>query len=326
MTARARSIAVLTASLLFAPVVAYAEGPTAGTAPPAAQVQQAREHFQRGVKLYEEEDYRASLIEFKRAYELAPNWAVLYNVGQSHYQLREYASALATMERYVAEGGAQIPPDRRAQVDREMAELRGRVAHVTLQVNVPDADITVDDVSVGKSPLPRAEVMSAGRHKIAATKAGYTTTAKTVDIAGGDTLSIPLELAETAHAETATAAPQGKPSYVPAALAFGAGGVGVVLGSVFGIVAKQNKSSLDSECPDKSHCPQSAQSDIDSLSRNATISTIGFAVGIVGIGTGVVLLLTAKGGGDEQPPPASQQGARVEPWIGAGSAGLRGTF
>jgi len=60
-------------------------------------VREAGKHFQRGVTLYNETDYRAALVEFRRAYDLAPNAAVLYNIGETEYQLRDYASALITL-------------------------------------------------------------------------------------------------------------------------------------------------------------------------------------------------------------------------------------
>ena len=40
---------------------------------------EARAHFSRGVEFYKEGDYRTALIEFKRAYEVLPNYKVLYN-------------------------------------------------------------------------------------------------------------------------------------------------------------------------------------------------------------------------------------------------------
>ncbi|HEY6459174.1 MAG TPA: hypothetical protein VIY73_03455, partial [Polyangiaceae bacterium] len=66
------------------PAPASASGPAPSS--DLSDLTQAREHFGRGVRMYQEDDFRGALIEFSRAYELAPNWAVLYNVGQSHYQ------------------------------------------------------------------------------------------------------------------------------------------------------------------------------------------------------------------------------------------------
>ena len=61
-------------------------------------MEEGRKHFQAGVQFYKENDFRAALIEFKRAYELAPNFKVLYNLGQTSLELQDYASALRSFE------------------------------------------------------------------------------------------------------------------------------------------------------------------------------------------------------------------------------------
>ncbi|MDI3281996.1 hypothetical protein [Polyangium sp. 15x6] len=57
------------------------------------------------------------------------------------------------------------------------------------------------------------------------------------------------------------------------------------------------------------------------IDTKATLSTALFVVGGVGLTAGVVLLLTAP-----KAKPASPTKASVEPWVGIGSVGLRGTF
>ncbi|HEY2514085.1 MAG TPA: PEGA domain-containing protein [Polyangiaceae bacterium] len=323
------SSALLAIALTTAPLAAQAQAP----APPGAEggsdaVTQARQHFMRGVKLYEEDDFRSALIEFNRAYELAPNWGVLYNIGQSYYQLRDYANGLRTLERYAREGGAQIAPERRAQIDKEMAELRGRVAHVTLTSNVEGAEITLDDASIGRTPLAEPALIGTGRHKLSISRPGYVPVTKTVDIAGGDRLTIPLDLAEVPRegepgAAAQTAAVVEAPSHAPAFVVGGIGVAGVVVGAIFGGLAIGNKSSLNGECDAAKHCTASSQPDIDAFSRNTTISTVGFSVGLVGLAAGTIIFLTERPKTEPTPVPAA---LRVTPWVGPGSAGVSGTF
>jgi hypothetical protein len=326
---RNRWIALLVVSALTAaPLNATAE--TKHPAPSAEAVASARAHFARGVKLYEEDDFRAALIEFSRAYELAPNWGVLFNVGQSYYQLRDYAGALRTLERYEAEGGAQIPSDRRAQIDRELDELRGRVAHVTLTANVAGADFSLDDAAIGRSPLAGPILIGAGRHRLSASKAGYLPTVRIVDIAGSDDVAIALELREEeARPPVATA---DSPSYAGAAVTLGLGVAGIAVGSVFGVAAVGNKSNLNKECNTAKACPAAAQGDIDGLSRNGVISTVGFGVGGAALALGAYLFFherskeRANAGSPRPGSPIGESGATVTPWLGFGAAGLAGSF
>ena len=89
---------------------------------------QAGEHFDRGVGLYGEADYRAALVEFKRAYEIAPNAAVLYNLGQTYFQLQNYASALDSFTRYLSESGES--PSHKAEVENAIKTLKTRVGTI----------------------------------------------------------------------------------------------------------------------------------------------------------------------------------------------------
>jgi hypothetical protein len=285
---RCTALAVALA-LAAAPIGALAQAP-----PPAGEdpIAQASAHFQRGVRLYQEDDFRASLIEFNRAYELAPNWAVLCNIGQSQYQLREYPAALKTLEKYVEAGGEAIPAERRAQVDREIAELRGRVAHVTLASNTQGADLTLDDAPLGKTPTGEAVVVGAGRHKFAASKVGFVATSKMVDITGGDILTVQLDLIP----ETPTpAVVRSAPNYTAAIVSGAVGVAGIAVGTAFGIMAINNRSALNKDCDAAKVCPSASQGDINSYSTNGTISTVGFGVGVVGVALGAYFFFHERG-------------------------------
>jgi hypothetical protein len=156
---------------------------------PAAGVE-AGKHFQRGVTLYNEADFRAALVEFRRAYETAPNAAVLYNIGQTYYQLQNYAAALMALGRYLTEAGPTAP--HRREVEQTIDTLQTRVGKVAVSTSAPGADITVDDELVGKTPLDDAVLVSIGRRKITALRDGRVTETRFVDVAAGDTITVSL--------------------------------------------------------------------------------------------------------------------------------------
>ena len=146
-------ICPLAASLtLFLTSVAGAQS----RASSSTQAPDAGTHFDRGATFYSEGDYGAALIEFKRAYELSPHWQVLFNIGQSYFQLRDYANALVTLQRFANEGGDRIDRDDRATIDNELPDLANRVARVTVSSNLAGATISVDDQVVGVEPVARA--------------------------------------------------------------------------------------------------------------------------------------------------------------------------
>lgn len=190
---------ILAVALLCTASVANADGTDDG-----------RAHFQRGVEFYKESDFRGALIEFKRAYEAAPNYKVLYNLGQTNLELQDYAGALTAFRRYLDDGGKDVPPARVAQVESELRKLAGRVAKVSVKTNLEGADIQVDDVTVAKAPA--TVLVSAGRRKFAVTKSGSPSQSRTVDVAGGDDLSVELEVATAPPPPAPTSAPPAAPT------------------------------------------------------------------------------------------------------------------
>jgi hypothetical protein len=136
--------------------------------------------------------------------------------------------------------------------------------------------------------------------------------------------SAPVEPAPAAAAPPAPAA-SSSPNRTPAYVVLGIGAAGLVVGTIFGVVALGNKSSLDSDCPaGKNACPSTKGADVSSLNSslntNAGLSSVGFGVGIVGAVVGGILFLLASS-------DAPKTGAlEVKPWLGLGSGGLNGTF
>ena len=84
-----RTIALCLSLSLSAPL-AYAQG----SAPSKAQIDEARQRRDRGLKLYEDGAWDAALSEFQRAYDLAPTYKLLYNLALAHRQLNDYAAAV----------------------------------------------------------------------------------------------------------------------------------------------------------------------------------------------------------------------------------------
>jgi hypothetical protein len=152
---------------------------------------EAGRHFDHGVVLYGEADYPAALAEFRRAYALAPNSAVLFNIGEAQYQLQDYASALATFNRYLVEA----PPGaaHRLDVENNIEVLRTRVGHLTITTVPVGAEVAVDDQPAGKTPLEDRVVVSVGHRKVSATFPNGPPVVRYVEVAADDDLSVTLQ-------------------------------------------------------------------------------------------------------------------------------------
>lgn len=214
----------------------------ASSASAQEQEREANTHFQRAVQLYAETDYRAALVEFKRAYEIAPHVTVLYNIGQAYYQLQNYAEALTTFERFLAEGGTT----HRADVESAVAVLKTRVGRIDVTTAGPGWEITIDDEARGTSPLAKPIAVSLGRRRVTATKAGEAPQVRTVDVVAGDTVAVAFGAppAKRAAEPAAPAKPEGGSS---ALLVVGWATTGALAASavVTGILASSASSDLE---------------------------------------------------------------------------------
>ena len=99
--------------------------------------------------------------------------------------------------------------------------------------------------------------------------------------------------------------------------AFGTSGVGLVVGTVFGVMALGTKSSLDTACgSSRTGCPRGQ---VSTLSTQAWGADIGLGVAVAGAAVGTALLLLTH-------DTSSRRSAGVFPWIGLTSAGIGGRF
>jgi hypothetical protein len=214
MTKFASAAAAATILGLVSPALADGKGQAPAD---SAQVDEARQRFQRGVDLFKEGSYDAALAEFNKAYELAPNFRILYNIAQVQQERHDYVAALQFLERYLAQGGADVPSDRRDQVGRDITALHSRVAHLTITSEVAGAEVLVDGVSAGRTPLSDAILVSAGVRQIQLRKPGYEAATRSLTIAGGEAARAELHLTKLqdpgARAALASSTSKGDESY-----------------------------------------------------------------------------------------------------------------
>jgi tetratricopeptide (TPR) repeat protein len=170
---------------VFSTVLALVAVRAAG-AEDGAVMSEARERFDRGMDLFERGDLEAALAELERANELAPNSAVLYNIGSVQVALRRYTAAVVTLGRYLDEGGQSVPTDRRAEVARELTRLRALVGRLLVSVSpAVEAVVLIDGAEAGRTPLASPLVVSAGRHVVELRAPGFLPYRSEVSVAGG---------------------------------------------------------------------------------------------------------------------------------------------
>jgi alpha-tubulin suppressor-like RCC1 family protein len=186
---------VLKKIILVLAMLAIPAGPVFARADSAAKARaEAKKHFDRAMELNDDGQVAEAVIEFKRAYEIAPHHTVLYNLGQAYITLAKPVEAVAALQRYLDEGGKAIKPSRRAEVEQEIVRQKTRIA--TLEIRgLPDSSrVRVNGVDVGKAPLGEPILVGIGDHVVSATAEGYDPAEVRVTVAGEDRRTIELTM------------------------------------------------------------------------------------------------------------------------------------
>lgn len=185
---------LLTTALGFVLSIGFSVGPISSVAlaEPDVVVGEAERHFQDGVALYLRGDYRGALAEFTHAYTLSPNGVVLFNIGETQYQLRDYAAALETFQRYLFEASAD--DKHRPIAEHNIKELSTRVGQLRVVTVPPGATVSINDHVVGESPLQKPIVVGAGRVTLRAALPGRPVIERPIDVASEDDVLVTMEV------------------------------------------------------------------------------------------------------------------------------------
>jgi len=159
----------------------------------------ARAEYAAARILYDDGDFQGALTKLKSAFETSKDPRLLWNMAACEKNLRHYALSLGLVERYVGEGGALVSSEDRAAAEAFVETIRGFVADLTIDVNEPGAEITIDGQAVGTAPLPGPVKVDMGVHEIRVKKIGYVDFALSQDLPGGRAVGITATLVQERH-------------------------------------------------------------------------------------------------------------------------------
>lgn len=316
-------------------------GRPAWAEPTEADRASARSLAAEGYDALERKDYATAVDRFRHADALVHAPTIGVDLARALVGLGRLVEASERYQLVIREGVPKgSPPSWKKAVDdaqAEVAELEPRLAWVVIHVMGPlDPEVTVDGVRVPEAAIGARRAADPGTSEVRASAPGFEPVSQTVSLKGGEEQVVTLVLKKSpsgfrAPTEREPApvqtAPREAPSRIPAYVAFGVGGAGLIVGSVTGILALGMHSDLKDQCP-TGHCkPQSdaeaeqMESDRSRYRTLGTISGVGFVTALAGAGTGAVLLVTGSTGA---PKPA--QKAAVWPVVGVGQLGVAGRF
>lgn len=300
--------------------------------PPAGDTRaQADDEFNEGKRLMDAGDTAAACAKFAHSQELDPKLGRLLNLAFCHEQQGKTASAWSEYNGAAALA-EQKGQDERVEFAREhAAAVAKKLSFVHIDVPANAAVVEVDGAGLSRDRWPTPLPFDPGEHKVVTSAPGKKprSLVVVVDTTPGiqefrisplddDSIALPASAQASVPPRPPLgepvpgAAPSG-PSHTPAFIATGVAVAGVGVGAVFGVQAIAKKGDADSNCPAKL-CDAEGRSFISEAQSAATISTIGFGVGLVGAAAATWLFI--------RPPGGDRVSARLTPWVGPHASGL----
>lgn len=153
---------------------------SAAARPALADEEAARQHFRRGVELYDKRRYSEAERAFRDAYREKPSAGIKQNIALSLKAQGKIVEAATAFDEALAEGEGTLKPETRAAIERELAELEKVVATLRLEIvsaatgaPVEDAVVTVDGARLAPGAHRRPVRLPQGIHVIEARAEGF---------------------------------------------------------------------------------------------------------------------------------------------------------
>lgn len=336
--------AALSVSALFLSLAAPAWA--GGDEPSSTDVNAARELGKEGMKLADQGKCDQAIDKLARAEKLFHAPTILTRLGECQVKTGKLVAGTESLQRVVHEPLPDKAPPQfvkaRDKAQKILNEVQGKIAKLKINVNAPpktEVAIKIDGEVVSSALIGADRPTDPGEHFIEATAQGFLKSSETVVLKEGGSGEVTLNMKIDPDAppppppddhpkDVNNPPPVDRPHEGGSGLrtagfvVLGVGGVGVVLGAIFGLVTIGQKSDIEKMCTaGKDMCTPGTQSKIDGANAMGWVSTIGFVAGGIAVAAGATMILIGGGSSAKK-----TTGTGITPWIGPTGAGVSGTF
>ncbi|MBI4953941.1 MAG: tetratricopeptide repeat protein [Myxococcales bacterium] len=309
--------------------------------PTPQEKETARALYRTGNDRFRSGDLQGALEAFEGAYHIMPAPTTALGLGKTQLRVGQLVKARDTLlaaTRYAAEPD---DPASFAEARREAAalaeDLAGRIPSLVVRVTnslgdtVAAAVLRIDGVLVAASLWAYPLKLDPGAHALSASAPGLDVVERRLELGERETRVVDLVLAPRAEPSTAAPSSPETPSARPpdaeggvSALVWagvGIGSLGVVVGTVGGVVSLVAAGQLKDMCDPDMTCPSHAGATKNRSLVAAHVSTAGFTVAGLGAVLGVVGAVLPSAQGE---PGSTDIGWRLV--LGPSAALLEGAF
>jgi hypothetical protein len=296
----------------------------------ASEIATAKQWFAEGLAHEEKDEFGTALDLFRRASQVKRTPQIVYHVGFCESRTGALVEALVDLDSAAALGRAAHAEDVVTAARAELSEVQRRIPH--LEVHdvgaTRPARFVVDGNAIALSMLRTAMPLDPGEHTVTLEYASGANATQKVTLAERDTKTIEIG-SPPAAAQASTSAPATSATTVTSAapatslsspiasssqhaastlpwIVVGIGGALAIGGGVLVGAAHAKESSLHDACPTRQGCDPALSGDYDTATTLNTVGLVLGAVGVVGLGVGVSMVVF-------RPSPSTSAALAVTP-------------
>jgi uncharacterized protein YfiM (DUF2279 family) len=266
--------------------------------------------FRDGRALFEAGRISEACRKFAESQRIDPKLGTLLNLARCHKDEAKFASAWEEYSEAVRVAKRTSQKDREELAQAEITQLETVLTRVVINMPAPvtGQEVTLDGLSVRAETFGTPLPINPGEHKVEVKAPGHeplTLPLVAEKTRANLTLEIPA-LKQTPKDKPAGGPSEGKPATPPgevstsfltkrtgAYIALGVGVVGVGAGVVFGLRTLSKRDEAAGRCPNNL-CDPTGKELGDQAKSSATLSTVGVAVGVAGLATGITLFVLSR--------------------------------
>lgn len=255
--------------------------------------------FDEGRAALQEGDLNRACTKFEESNRIEPATGTAFNLANCEEQRGRLATAWVTF-RQVA---SRMKPDdpRLAIANEHIAVLDRRVPHLILGASAhtpAGTRVRVDDLELVDGSFGSAIPLDPGPHRVLIRSPGVPARQSSITLTEGETLTLPLDAPEQAEpSKKRTGRFLGMTREEALWVSGGIGVTGLLVGSIAGVVGLNAQAVGDGNCSDLTRTCSPRGHDANQRAKTmATVSTVGFAVGVLGVGSAAYVYLAVPAG------------------------------
>lgn len=299
--------------------------------------------FNQGKKAFDAKDYAKACKKFDASHKLEPAVGTLLFLGECNERQGKTASAWGAFKEASSLASRTNDEKRKAIADVRVAALEPQVSKLTVVIAEPVEGLSIrrDGVELPEGSWGAALPIDAGEHQVDASAPGRKSWSSTVSVDdGGETYTVNVPTLAAVGGGAPLPAPSGDGStpMVPPSggdegasgsslgtaleitglTVAGLGGVGIIVGSVFGVMAMGSNDDSLAACRTEEFCTPEGVALRDDAKSQALVSTVTFIVGGALVAGGLTLFFLAPDDDDT----TDVGHLALDASVGPGQAGL----